>query len=449
MSRVAVEAGSPASISARSALRDGGAELRRAEEARAARKDFTPVPLGGERRRSRSRTACARSSRRTSSRKLEGSDAAQERVRHLHRALGPPRARRRAEGRPDLQRRARQRVRHRRRCSRSPRRSRSSRRRPQRSILFLAVTAEEKGLLGAKYYAENPLYPLDADAREHQHGRHQPVGPHDGHRRDRARELDARRRARARWPRRRVGSVSAGRRAGEGVLSTAPTTSSSPKQGVPALYHGRGRRFHRQAGRLRPAEARRVHAERLPQGVRRGEARLGPCGRRRDSRLLFEVGFRVAQGDSSRNGSRGRSSRRNARRCSAAGRIDFQAMRFSVLLFLLAADLAWCQPGAERARKVIDQAVAALGGPAFLQMQDRVETGRGYAFYRDNLSGLSRLKIYSRYLVRPEPPQSGFIGVRRERQGRAGRRKRLSSCSPKRTATKPPTAARNHCRRRW
>ncbi|HZI60121.1 MAG TPA: M28 family peptidase [Pyrinomonadaceae bacterium] len=32
---------------------------------------------------------------------------------------------------------------------------------PKRSILFLAVTAEEKGLLGAKYYAENPLYPLN------------------------------------------------------------------------------------------------------------------------------------------------------------------------------------------------------------------------------------------------------------------------------------------------
>lgn len=31
---------------------------------------------------------------------------------------------------------------------------------PERTILFLAVTAEEKGLLGAKYYAENPLYPL-------------------------------------------------------------------------------------------------------------------------------------------------------------------------------------------------------------------------------------------------------------------------------------------------
>ena len=32
---------------------------------------------------------------------------------------------------------------------------------PKRSILFLAVTGEEKGLLGSKYYATNPLYPLN------------------------------------------------------------------------------------------------------------------------------------------------------------------------------------------------------------------------------------------------------------------------------------------------
>jgi len=31
---------------------------------------------------------------------------------------------------------------------------------PDRSIIFLAVTAEESGLLGSKYYAENPVYPL-------------------------------------------------------------------------------------------------------------------------------------------------------------------------------------------------------------------------------------------------------------------------------------------------
>jgi Zn-dependent M28 family amino/carboxypeptidase len=33
--------------------------------------------------------------------------------------------------------------------------------RPRRSILFLATTGEEQGLLGAQYYAANPLYPLD------------------------------------------------------------------------------------------------------------------------------------------------------------------------------------------------------------------------------------------------------------------------------------------------
>jgi Zn-dependent M28 family amino/carboxypeptidase len=32
---------------------------------------------------------------------------------------------------------------------------------PRRSMLFLAVTAEEQGLLGSQYYAQFPLYPLD------------------------------------------------------------------------------------------------------------------------------------------------------------------------------------------------------------------------------------------------------------------------------------------------
>lgn len=32
--------------------------------------------------------------------------------------------------------------------------------RPKRSVLFMSVTGEEKGLLGSRYYAEHPLYPL-------------------------------------------------------------------------------------------------------------------------------------------------------------------------------------------------------------------------------------------------------------------------------------------------
>ena len=38
------------------------------------------------------------------------------------------------------------------------------RERPARSLLFLAVTAEESGLLGSEYYAQNPLFPLEVTA---------------------------------------------------------------------------------------------------------------------------------------------------------------------------------------------------------------------------------------------------------------------------------------------
>ena len=69
----------------------------------------------------------------------------------------------------------------------------------------------------------------------------------------------------------------------------------------------------------------------------------------------------------------------------------------------------------ERGKRTIDEAVAALGGEAFLKMADRVESGRAYSFYREELSGLSLAKIYTRYLTRPEPPVPDYIGVR-ERQ---------------------------------
>src|SRR5205807_3487139 len=36
--------------------------------------------------------------------------------------------------------------------------------RPKRSAIFLAVTAEEKGLLGSKYYTQHPLVPLEKTA---------------------------------------------------------------------------------------------------------------------------------------------------------------------------------------------------------------------------------------------------------------------------------------------
>ena len=86
-----------------------------------------------------------------------------------------------------------------------------------------------------------------------------------------------------------------------------------------------------------------------------------------------------------------------------------------VCALLLAAGAAGAETNQERGKRVIDQALAALGGDRFLAMQDRVEFGRAYSFYREELSGLSFAKIYTRYVTRPHPPVPAYLGVR-ERQ---------------------------------
>ncbi|PYT23791.1 MAG: hypothetical protein DMG57_30870 [Acidobacteria bacterium] len=92
-------------------------------------------------------------------------------------------------------------------------------------------------------------------------------------------------------------------------------------------------------------------------------------------------------------------------------------MKFFLLLFSLVAVITpvTAETIQEHGKRTIDEAVAALGGEAFLNMADRIETGRAYSFYREELSGLSIARIYTRYLTRPEPPVPDYIGVR-ERQ---------------------------------
>src|SRR5271157_2982208 len=73
------------------------------------------------------------------------------------------------------------------------------------------------------------------------------------------------------------------------------------------------------------------------------------------------------------------------------------------------------ETAAERGKRVVGEALQALGGDAFLHMQDRVESGRGYGFYREQISGLAVVKIYTRYLA----PVPGQIAVReRDAQGK-------------------------------
>ena len=58
----------------------------------------------------------------------------------------------------------------------------------------------------------------------------------------------------------------------------------------------------------------------------------------------------------------------------------------------------------ERGTRVVKEALAALGGSRYLAMEDRVEKGRAYSFYRENLSGLAIASIYTRYLPGPAEP---------------------------------------------
>jgi hypothetical protein len=59
-----------------------------------------------------------------------------------------------------------------------------------------------------------------------------------------------------------------------------------------------------------------------------------------------------------------------------------------------------------RGKKIIDDALAALGGNSFLTMADRTETGRAYSYYHDQISGLSIAKIYTKY-KKVAPSKSG------------------------------------------
>ncbi|HLI85286.1 MAG TPA: hypothetical protein VKV17_15315 [Bryobacteraceae bacterium] len=65
----------------------------------------------------------------------------------------------------------------------------------------------------------------------------------------------------------------------------------------------------------------------------------------------------------------------------------------------------------QRGKRVVYEALNALGGQAFLQMQDRTETGRAYSFYNQQITGLSVATIYTRYLA----PVPGKV-EQRERQ---------------------------------
>jgi Zn-dependent M28 family amino/carboxypeptidase len=166
---------------------------------------------------------------------------------------------------------------------------------PKRSVLFLAVTAEEKGLLGAKHYAQHPLYPLDHTLANINMDNMNPLG--------RTRDLTV---------------IGYGQTTLEDLLRAAAATrdrtltpDAEPekgryfrsdhfefaKRGVPGLYIQGGIEF---IGK--PADfGRRTSDEYTANDYHKASDEMRAdwdlSGQAEDVRLLFEVGLKVANGN--------------------------------------------------------------------------------------------------------------------------------------------------------
>ena len=74
-------------------------------------------------------------------------------------------------------------------------------------------------------------------------------------------------------------------------------------------------------------------------------------------------------------------------------------MKFLATLFLLgSAGVSHAETNLDRGKRIVDDCIKALGGEAFLHMQNRVEEGRAYSFYREQVTGLTIAKVYTRYV---------------------------------------------------
>jgi Zn-dependent M28 family amino/carboxypeptidase len=166
---------------------------------------------------------------------------------------------------------------------------------PKRSVLFMATTAEEAGLLGAKFYAEHPLYPLEKTLADINIDTVNPWG--------KTRDIE---------------DLSNNNSALDDLLAVAAkrngcvmAPNSQPekgsfyradhfefsKLGVPALYTGGGKDFIGKPANFGQQKKDDYTAHRYHQVSDEVDPNWDLSGAVQDIDLLFEVGYQVANGD--------------------------------------------------------------------------------------------------------------------------------------------------------
>jgi Zn-dependent M28 family amino/carboxypeptidase len=166
---------------------------------------------------------------------------------------------------------------------------------PKRSVLFMATTAEEAGLLGARFYAEHPLYPLEKTLADINIDTVNPWG--------KTRDIE---------------DLSENNSTLDGLLAVAArrndrvmTPNSQPekgrfyradhfefsKRGVPALYTGGGKDLVGKPAGFGQQKKDDYTAHHYHQVSDEVNPEWDLSGAVQDIQLLFEVGYQVANGD--------------------------------------------------------------------------------------------------------------------------------------------------------
>jgi Zn-dependent M28 family amino/carboxypeptidase len=166
---------------------------------------------------------------------------------------------------------------------------------PKRSVLFIATTAEEAGLLGAKFYAQHPLYPLEKTLADINIDTINPWGKtrdiedlsNDNSTLDDLLTAAAKRNGRVMKP---------NSQPEKGGFYRADHFEFS-KRGVPSLYTGGGKDFIGKPpdfGQQKKDDYTAHHYHQVSDEV---NLNWDLSGAVQDVQLLFEVGYQVANGD--------------------------------------------------------------------------------------------------------------------------------------------------------
>lgn len=91
---------------------------------------------------------------------------------------------------------------------------------------------------------------------------------------------------------------------------------------------------------------------------------------------------------------------------------------FAVLAAAAGLISARAETSQERGKRVINECVDALGGPKFLSLDNVVESGRAYSFYREQLNGLTIARITRRFLNKVEDPSKKLAVLERDDFGK-------------------------------